>query len=116
MRGVAFESFCQALKAHLCCLLALRQSYIKAVIATVTLGALSWAGFLAFVTNGEKSSSSVFRQVMFVMRTSSLVDEKLGESVVLEKTWWTGGEPWYVYLLDGPALRTAAEDLVLHDG
>lgn len=53
-----------------------------------------WCAFLVHVMNEEKLTSSVFRQVMYVLRTSPKVEEILGEGIRLESTWWTGGDPY----------------------
>jgi cytochrome c oxidase assembly factor 1 len=56
-------------------------------------GLSAWAAFLYFVTNQEKISSSVVRQVLRTVRASPEVRELLGEAVRAEPVWWLNGDP-----------------------
>lgn len=72
----------------------------------LTLFGLGWWAFIEHISNNEKLSSSVFRQVMFVLRTSDKIESLLGEGVHLEPTWWTGGESYIagtIHVLKGKA-------------
>ncbi|KAL7415866.1 cytochrome oxidase complex assembly protein 1-domain-containing protein [Mrakia frigida] len=63
------------------------------LIAAFVITGVLCSVFLVHVTNEEKLTSSVFRQVMYVLRTSGKVEGILGEGIRLESTWWTGGDP-----------------------
>ncbi|KAF8498330.1 cytochrome oxidase complex assembly protein 1-domain-containing protein [Gautieria morchelliformis] len=58
------------------------------------LGLSAWGAFVFYVTNMERLSSSVVRQLAFNLRSNELVKETLGVDVTLEGKWWLGGEPW----------------------
>ncbi|CED82810.1 Cytochrome oxidase assembly protein 1 [Phaffia rhodozyma] len=70
------------------------RTYWVPAVSVILFGGIAWVLFIGWVTNSEKLTSSVFRQVMFVLRTSEAVEELLGDGVHLEPTFWTGGEPW----------------------
>ncbi|KAL5529242.1 hypothetical protein ACEPAG_5227 [Sanghuangporus baumii] len=58
------------------------------------VGVAGWGAFLAYTTNQERLSSSVVRQILQNLRTSSLVREVLGDGVRPEPAWFLNGEPW----------------------
>ncbi|KAH9952063.1 cytochrome oxidase complex assembly protein 1-domain-containing protein, partial [Amylocystis lapponica] len=69
-----------------------------------TLGIGSWAAFIAYAANQEKLSSSVVRQLMETIRTSSELRPVLGEAIRFEPVWWLNGDPWIsgaIYLMQG---------------
>ncbi|KAG7087646.1 hypothetical protein E1B28_013594 [Marasmius oreades] len=63
------------------------------VVAFSLLGLTGWAGFMTVVTNQEKITSSVFKQVMRTIRNDSKVYEMLGDAIRPQSEWWLNGDP-----------------------
>lgn len=63
------------------------------VLALSGLGLGCWAVFLLFMTNQEKISSSVVRQVMRAVRSDAQLQELLGEAIRPQPEWWLNGDP-----------------------
>ncbi|KAJ7583283.1 cytochrome oxidase complex assembly protein 1-domain-containing protein [Mycena floridula] len=62
------------------------------VVSFVVLGVAGWALFLTLMTNQEKMSSSVVKQIMRTLRTDEQVHEVLGEAVRMQGEWWLNGD------------------------
>jgi cytochrome c oxidase assembly factor 1 len=56
-------------------------------------GLTGWAAFLTYVTNREKISSSVVRQIMRSVRDDPQLKEVLGEAIRPQPEWWLNGDP-----------------------
>ncbi|KAL0946385.1 hypothetical protein HGRIS_012615 [Hohenbuehelia grisea] len=64
------------------------------ILAFAGAGALSWWAFLKYVTNQEKISSSVVRQIMRTVKAHPDLKELLGEAIRPQPEWWLNGDPW----------------------
>lgn len=64
------------------------------ITAFVAVGLVGWAAFLLVVTNQEKLSSSVVRQIMRTVKDSRELREMLGEAIRPQPEWWLNGDPW----------------------
>jgi cytochrome c oxidase assembly factor 1 len=64
------------------------------IAAFVAVGLVGWAAFLLVVTNQEKLSSSVVRQIMRTVKDSKELREMLGEAIRPQPAWWLNGDPW----------------------
>jgi cytochrome c oxidase assembly factor 1 len=64
------------------------------ITAFVAAGLVGWAAFLLVVTNQEKLSSSVVRQIMRAVKDSKELREMLGEAIRPQPEWWLNGDPW----------------------
>ena len=58
------------------------------------MGLMGWAAFLLVVTNQEKLSSSVVRQIMRTVKDNKELKEMLGEAIRPQPEWWLNGDPW----------------------
>ncbi|OBZ65678.1 hypothetical protein A0H81_14316 [Grifola frondosa] len=63
------------------------------VLAFGAIGVSLWAGFMAYVANEEKLSSSVMQQIMSTVREDPQLREVLGEAIRPEPVWWMNGNP-----------------------
>ncbi|KAG5636339.1 hypothetical protein H0H81_008361 [Sphagnurus paluster] len=59
----------------------------------VVLGVAGWAAFMAYVTNQEKISSSVVRQIMRSVREDAQLREVIGDAIRPQPEWWLNGDP-----------------------
>ncbi|KAF8061779.1 cytochrome oxidase complex assembly protein 1-domain-containing protein [Lyophyllum atratum] len=59
----------------------------------VIVGIAGWVAFMAYVTNQEKMSSSVVRQIMRSLREDPQVKEALGDAIRPQPEWWLNGDP-----------------------
>ncbi|KAG6849915.1 hypothetical protein H0H93_003783 [Arthromyces matolae] len=64
-----------------------------AIVATLAVGVGAWAAFMTFVTNQEKISSSVVRQIMRSVREDQKLREVLGDAMRPQPEWWLNGDP-----------------------
>lgn len=64
------------------------------LLALSIAGVSVWGAFFAYATNQEKLTSSVVKQILFVLRDSPELVEVLGERIRFEPTWWLNGDPW----------------------
>ncbi|PIL24326.1 hypothetical protein GSI_14079 [Ganoderma sinense ZZ0214-1] len=65
-----------------------------AILALAAFGVSAWAGFMVFVGNQERLSSSVMQQIMATIRGNAELREVIGEAVRPEPVWWMNGDPW----------------------
>ncbi|KAF4608305.1 hypothetical protein EYR40_000649 [Pleurotus pulmonarius] len=63
------------------------------ILAAVTGGVLAWSAFLTYITNQEKISSSVVRQIMRSVKESAELRDHLGEAIRPQPEWWLNGDP-----------------------
>jgi cytochrome c oxidase assembly factor 1 len=63
------------------------------VLAAMAFGIASWGMFMAVVTNQEKISSSVVKQIMRSVREDAQLKEVLGEAIRPQPEWWLNGDP-----------------------
>jgi len=63
------------------------------ILAVTIVGVSGWAAFLLYVTNSEKVSSSVVRQIMRTVQQNDELRELLGEGIRAEPAWYLNGEP-----------------------
>jgi cytochrome c oxidase assembly factor 1 len=63
------------------------------ILATAALGVAGWGVFMAVVTNQEKLSSSVVKQIMRSVREDEQLKEALGEAIRPQPEWWLNGDP-----------------------
>ncbi|KDQ33120.1 hypothetical protein PLEOSDRAFT_1099102 [Pleurotus ostreatus PC15] len=63
------------------------------ILAAVTGGVLAWSAFLTYITNQEKISSSVVRQIMRSVKESVELRDHLGEAIRPQPEWWLNGDP-----------------------
>lgn len=63
------------------------------VLTAVVVGISAWGAFMAFVTNQEKISSSVVRQIMRSVRDDPQLKQTLGEAIRPQPEWWLNGDP-----------------------
>ncbi|KAJ8075106.1 cytochrome oxidase assembly protein 1 [Marasmius tenuissimus] len=63
------------------------------VVAFGLVGVAGWGVFMTIVTNQEKITSSVFKQVMRTVRSDPGVREVLGEAIRPQAEWWLNGDP-----------------------
>ncbi|ESK96740.1 cytochrome oxidase complex assembly protein [Moniliophthora roreri MCA 2997] len=63
------------------------------VLAFSAIGVAGWAVFMTIVTNQEKMSSSVFKQVMRSSRSDPKLKEVLGDAIRPQPEWWLNGDP-----------------------
>ncbi|KAF5387025.1 hypothetical protein D9615_002060 [Tricholomella constricta] len=63
------------------------------LVGAVVFGIAGWAAFMAYVTNQEKISSSVVRQIMRSVREDSQLREVLGVAIRPQPEWWLNGDP-----------------------
>jgi len=63
------------------------------VLAAVALGIAGWGVFMTIVTNQEKISSSVVKQIMRSVREDPQLKEELGEAIRPQPEWWLNGDP-----------------------
>ncbi|KAF5389980.1 hypothetical protein D9757_003744 [Collybiopsis confluens] len=66
---------------------------LPAILAFATVGVAGWAAFLLYVTNQEKISSSVVKQIMRELRDDSQLREVLGDAIRMQGEWWLNGNP-----------------------
>ncbi|KAI5449340.1 cytochrome oxidase assembly protein 1 [Naganishia albida] len=66
----------------------------KYYLAVATIFITAWSLFLLHVTNAERLSSSVLRQVQYQLRNSDEVRALVGSGVRYAENWWGFGEPW----------------------
>ena len=64
------------------------------ITSFVAAGVLGWAAFFSVVTNQEKLSSSVVRQIIRTVKDSEDLKEMLGEAIRPQPEWWLNGDPW----------------------
>lgn len=64
------------------------------IVAFAAAGVVGWAAFLLVVTNQEKLSSSVVRQIMRTVKQNQELKEMLGEAIRPQPEWWLNGDPW----------------------
>jgi cytochrome c oxidase assembly factor 1 len=62
--------------------------------AFIAAGVAGWATFLLVVTNQERLSSSVVRQIMRTVKDNEELKEVLGEAIRPQPEWWLNGDPW----------------------
>ncbi|KAJ6501657.1 cytochrome oxidase complex assembly protein 1-domain-containing protein [Mycena polygramma] len=53
----------------------------------------SWAGFLTYVTNETKVTSSVVKQILRTIKTDPQLLEALGLAIRPQPEWWLNGYP-----------------------
>ena len=63
------------------------------VLATAVVGVAGWGVFMAVVTNQEKLSSSVVKQIMRSVREDDQLKDVLGEAIRPQPEWWLNGDP-----------------------
>ncbi|EDR03343.1 uncharacterized protein LACBIDRAFT_191598 [Laccaria bicolor S238N-H82] len=63
-------------------------------ISALTIAVLGWSGFMAYVTNQEKLSSSVSRSILRAVREDPQLRQVLGEVIRPQPEWWLNGDPW----------------------
>ncbi|KAF9264511.1 DUF1783-domain-containing protein [Marasmius fiardii PR-910] len=63
------------------------------VLAFSLLGLAGWGGFMTVVTNQEKITSSVFKQVMRSIRNDPKVNDAIGDAIRPQPEWWLNGDP-----------------------
>jgi cytochrome c oxidase assembly factor 1 len=63
------------------------------ILATAALGIAGWGVFMAVVTNQEKLSSSVVKQIMRSVREDEQLKEVLGGAIRPQPEWWLNGDP-----------------------
>ncbi|KAF8237085.1 DUF1783-domain-containing protein [Tricholoma matsutake] len=63
------------------------------VLAAAALGISAWGVFMVVVTNQEKISSSVVKQIMRSVREDARLKEVLGEAMRPQPEWWLNGDP-----------------------
>ncbi|KAF9460861.1 cytochrome oxidase complex assembly protein 1-domain-containing protein [Collybia nuda] len=63
------------------------------LLTAVLVGVAGWGAFMAYVTNKEKISSSVVRQIMRSVRDDEQLKEALGEVIRPQPEWWLNGDP-----------------------
>ncbi|TFK64276.1 DUF1783-domain-containing protein [Pluteus cervinus] len=73
--------------------LPLVQSRWPYILAFVALGVTGWGAFMSVVTNQEKISSSVVRQIMRSVREDARLQEVLGDAIRPQPEWWLNGDP-----------------------
>lgn len=76
------------------------------VLALGVLGCTAWGAFYAYAQNQEKLSSSVFKQILTIIRDNAELQGMLGEAIRPEPTWYLNGDPW----ISG-AVRIASEPI-----
>ncbi|KIK70076.1 hypothetical protein GYMLUDRAFT_151629 [Collybiopsis luxurians FD-317 M1] len=69
------------------------QSNWPTIFAFSIIGAAGWAAFLTYVTNQEKISSSVVKQIMRELREDPQLREALGDAIRMQGEWWLNGDP-----------------------
>jgi cytochrome c oxidase assembly factor 1 len=52
-----------------------------------------WAGFLTYVTNETKVTSSVVKQILRTIKTDPQLLETLGLAIRPQPEWWLNGYP-----------------------
>lgn len=57
------------------------------------VGVGGWGAFMAYVTNKEKISSSVVRQIMRSVRDDEQLKHVLGDVIRPQPEWWLNGDP-----------------------
>ena len=57
-------------------------------------GCAAWGAFYAYAQNQEKISSSVFKQILTIVRDNAELQELLGEAIRPEPAWYLNGDPW----------------------
>ncbi|KAM5532326.1 hypothetical protein V8D89_014005 [Ganoderma adspersum] len=65
-----------------------------AILALAAFGVSAWVGFMVFVGNQERLSSSVMQQIMTTIRENAELRDVIGEAVRPEPVWWMNGDPW----------------------
>ncbi|KAG6915824.1 hypothetical protein DXG01_009657 [Tephrocybe rancida] len=63
------------------------------IASALILGVGTWAAFMAYVTNQEKISSSVVRQIMRSVRDDARLKEVVGDAIRPQPEWWLNGDP-----------------------
>ncbi|KAG6811808.1 hypothetical protein H0H92_005731 [Tricholoma furcatifolium] len=63
------------------------------IAAALAFGIAGWAAFMTYVTNQEKISSSVVRQIMRSVREDEQLKEVLGDVIRPQPEWWLNGDP-----------------------
>ncbi|KAF9071842.1 cytochrome oxidase complex assembly protein 1-domain-containing protein [Rhodocollybia butyracea] len=63
------------------------------ILAFSVVGVAGWAVFLAYVTNQEKISSSVVKQIMRELRVDEELRVVLGDAIRMQGEWWLNGDP-----------------------
>lgn len=63
------------------------------MVAVGVLGIAGWGIFMTIVTNQEKISSSVVKQIMRSVREDLRLKEVLGEAIRPQAEWWLNGDP-----------------------
>ncbi|GLB35624.1 putative cytochrome oxidase complex assembly protein 1 [Lyophyllum shimeji] len=63
------------------------------IVGAIFGGLAGWVAFMAYVTNQEKISSSVVRQIMRAVREDPVVQEVLGSAIRPQPEWWLNGDP-----------------------
>ena len=63
-------------------------SFFVADLAVAAFAILVWSLFLLHVTNAERLSSSVLRQVTYQLRNSEEVKRAIGGGVRYAENWW----------------------------
>ena len=66
-------------------------------LAVAAFAVLTWSLFLLHVTNAERLSSSVLRQVTYQLRNSEDVKRAIGGGVRYAENWW--GESLFLAFL-----------------
>jgi cytochrome c oxidase assembly factor 1 len=63
------------------------------LLAAAAFGIAGWGVFMAVITNQEKISSSVVKQIMRSVRDDAQLKEVLGEAIRPQPEWWLNGDP-----------------------
>ncbi|KAJ3732963.1 cytochrome oxidase complex assembly protein 1-domain-containing protein [Lentinula guzmanii] len=63
------------------------------IIAFAIIGVAGWTAFLTYVTNQEKISSSVVKQIMRELREDEEMRAVLGDAIRMQGEWWLNGDP-----------------------
>ncbi|KAJ3832775.1 cytochrome oxidase complex assembly protein 1-domain-containing protein [Lentinula raphanica] len=64
-----------------------------AIVAFALVGIAGWTAFLTYVTNQEKISSSVVKQIMRELREDEELRTVLGDAIRMQGEWWLNGDP-----------------------
>ncbi|KAJ4468724.1 cytochrome oxidase complex assembly protein 1-domain-containing protein [Lentinula aciculospora] len=63
------------------------------IVAFAVVGVAGWTVFLTYVTNQEKISSSVVKQIMRELREDEALRAVLGDAIRMQGEWWLNGDP-----------------------
>lgn len=67
---------------------------MRVILAVAAVGLSAWALFYAYATNSERLASSVMQQILQTARSSSELEQVLGEAIRPEPAWYLNGDPW----------------------